>query len=112
MIGVVRPNAPTDDPCVAASADESLSEVHEVGRCVTHRQVSTLLPQARCITNRSKHNVLERRADYSSYWFFEKSSEREERLGRAFVRPRRHSLLPTAGATQKTGLNPSLETVG
>ena len=32
--------------------------------------------------------MLERRADSPSCWFFEKSSEREERLDRAFVRPR------------------------
>ncbi|MCU1299619.1 MAG: hypothetical protein JWO91_3897 [Acidobacteriaceae bacterium] len=32
--------------------------------------------------------MLERRADSPSYCFFEKSSEKEERLERAFVRPR------------------------
>jgi hypothetical protein len=32
--------------------------------------------------------MLERKADSPSYCFFEKSSEKEERLERAFVRPR------------------------
>jgi hypothetical protein len=48
--------------------------------------------------------MLERKADSPSYCFFEKSSEKEERLERAFVRPRQVRYYLTEFPSESGGL--------